>query len=205
MKSEISRIIYATRLFFALSQAIPHVIALADSEIIQEKFEHDMHSQKVFKPLSFECSKCHNFSLDSATGKLLPSAGLEHSSFRVAPRQMCHQCHQSTEPRFQSAPKTCFTCHADPSLLSAIKPLNHANVAWKREHALEARVEGGQCTQCHTHSQCAKCHTQRNDIVQRNHPRNFRVTHSIQARLQPHRCDACHTKTYCSNCHLGVR
>lgn len=179
--------------------------AFAGKSLLEEKFDHAIHTSKVFNPLRFECSKCHNFSLEESSGKLVPHADLEKSAFRISLREMCHQCHQSAESRFAEAPKACYNCHSSPSGLSAIKPDNHNNGSWKSWHSLEARVAGESCLNCHTTSQCVKCHTQRNDITQRNHPRNFRVTHSIQARMQPQRCDACHTKSYCTNCHMGAK
>lgn len=170
---------------------------------IAEKFNHEMHEAKVFTPGKVQCSKCHNFSLEPSSGKLIPEAALHEQSLKLSLKKMCHECHQGGNPQFESAPKTCFTCHSSATSLSAIKPQNHSNVAWKKSHALEARIAGDSCLNCHTNSQCVKCHTRRNDIEFENHSRNFRFTHSIEARLQPQRCDACHTKSFCVNCHVG--
>lgn len=171
--------------------------------LLTERFDHDFHVDKVFKPQGIECSKCHNIQLDRATGKATAESALKTSAFRTTAKEICHGCHRSSEPKNVGAPQTCFTCHASETSLGAIKPPNHSNVAWKSSHAVDARVAGDKCLNCHTTSQCVKCHAQRNDIEMRNHTRNFRFFHSVQARLQPQRCDTCHTKSFCVNCHLG--
>ncbi len=173
------------------------------SPIVAERFDHEMHVEKVFKPLKVSCSQCHHFHLAADSKTIVPDEGLAKSTFRAPFKQMCHECHRSEEPRYHAAVKTCYTCHSSEAELSAVKPQNHKSVAWKTSHALEARVSGGECLNCHMTSQCVKCHTQRNDIRMRNHTRNFRYTHSVQARMQPQRCDACHTKTFCIDCHVG--
>lgn len=177
----------------------------AATSILAERYNHDFHDAKVFKPLGFECAKCHNFALDKVTKQLTPTNDLKKSMFRIPLKEVCHQCHRSTDPRFVDAPKTCYTCHYNPAGLSAIMPPSHSNVVWKSTHGAEARIGGDSCLNCHVTSQCVKCHSERNDIELRNHPRNFRFYHSVQARLQPQRCDTCHTKSFCTNCHLGIK
>lgn len=168
-------------------------------------FDHEAHLSKVFKPQKMDCSHCHNFSVDEKNQKIELTELAKKSVLKIPLKQICHECHQSEELKYKSAPKTCISCHKTMEGLSKIKPASHENMSWKGHHSLEARVGGESCLNCHMASQCSKCHLQRNDAELRNHPKNFKLFHSIQARGQPQRCDACHTKTFCTNCHLGKR
>jgi hypothetical protein len=174
------------------------------SEMIT-KYDHPMHIAKVFNPLNIECSHCHNFAIDKATGRAIPNNKLNESIFKLPLKEICHECHRSAETKYETAPKACYTCHRGMTNLSAVRPENHNNISWKNSHATEARVAGDSCMNCHMSSQCVKCHTQRNDVELRNHSRNFRFMHSVYARLQPQKCDSCHMKSFCTNCHLGKR
>ena len=156
-----------------------------------KKFDHGFHVQKVFQPNNIDCSTCHNMERQSG------------STFRKPMKQMCHECHQSAEPKYKAAPKACFTCHDSMDSLSAIKPETHASAVWKQTHSIQARADGDACLNCHTNSQCVKCHSQRDTLFQSNHPRSYRNFHSIEARMAPQKCDTCHTKSYCTQCHMG--
>jgi hypothetical protein len=169
------------------------------------KFNHQAHLDGEFKAKNIQCSHCHNFDLDPKSKEIKLNEFAKGSIFKVPVKQICHECHQSSNPEHVNAPQTCFTCHRNMDSINKIKPPNHINLAWKSSHATEARVNSDSCMNCHTTSQCAKCHLQRNNIEMKNHPRNFKFTHSVQARATPQRCDACHTKSYCISCHAGAK
>ncbi len=170
---------------------------------ISDHFDHDLHLAKVFKPNKVECSHCHLFSLDAASGKVTIESQAKETILRLTTKQICHECHQSPETKYVNAPKGCFTCHRGLESLNLIMPLNHKNVTWKTSHSTVARVQGDKCLDCHNPSSCTKCHFQRNDIQMRNHTRNFRFYHSIDARLQPQKCTTCHAVNFCISCHLA--
>ncbi len=172
---------------------------------VVSRFDHEFHDQKVFKPQSVSCDRCHNFKVNPQTGKAAPEDAFEKSTFRMPFKAICHGCHVSAEASKRNAPQACFTCHRSIENLKAIKPQNHMNIGWANSHATNARIDGESCLNCHMTSQCVQCHQRRNDIDLRNHTRNFRFMHSIMARAQPHKCDSCHSRTFCVDCHLGKK
>ena len=184
------------------------VCVLAANPMIK-KFNHEMHDQKVFVPNKIQCNSCHNLGQDSS-GKYIANPSLEAATFQKPLKSICHDCHKVEEAHYDSksgekAPKSCYTCHDSFEKISAIRPQSHISNFWKSSHGWKARTDGASCLNCHSNSQCSTCHTQRNDISQKNHMRNYRYFHSIEARLAPQRCDACHSKTYCTQCHLGKK
>ncbi|MGZ3650768.1 MAG: cytochrome c3 family protein [Bdellovibrionota bacterium] len=168
-------------------------------------FDHTMHLEKVFKTNKISCTHCHNFDVDSGSNQIKLTDETKKSILKLTYKQICHECHQSSLPKYNAAPKNCITCHKGMEGLAKVKPLSHESSSWKTAHAAEARVSGDACTKCHMTSQCAKCHLQREDIQLTNHSRNFKFFHSVEARARPQSCDACHTKTFCTNCHLGKK
>ncbi len=175
----------------------------ADVASILVNFDHQMHEEKVLPSFGLSCSTCHNFELnaDKKTGKASP--GLSTSAFKMTVKEVCHQCHNTENPKFRNVPKSCSICHREASAMQKIKPKNHENIAWKNTHALNAEVNSASCFNCHITSQCVKCHSRRTDIEMRNHSRNFRFIHSVIARAQPEKCDTCHVQTFCIRCHMG--
>lgn len=190
-------------LFAGLVLFMPYNCRAEASDNILSMFDHQLHERKVFGIQKIDCSRCHNFSLDPLTNKVMPSENLKFSSFNRPFKEICHSCHTGGEKAYSAAPHACYTCHRRPENMSAIKPRDHENLAWKQAHSTAARAGGQLCMNCHMISQCVKCHLRRQDVEPINHSRNFRFYHSIQARAEPHRCDACHTNQYCVNCHLG--
>jgi hypothetical protein len=174
-----------------------------------KKFNHDMHDEKVFHPQQIKCNYCHNIELNSA-GKFKANSNLDKATFQKPLKAICHECHKVEDKQFDpaksgEAPKSCYTCHDSFEQISVIRPQSHQTKFWKSSHGLKARTESTSCMNCHSNSQCSTCHTQRNDVNQKNHLRNYRFFHSIEARMSPQRCDACHSKTYCTQCHLGKK
>ncbi len=178
---------------------------VAAASAILEKYDHEMHENKVFKENKIECSYCHNFEFSGKSYKAKLKSDIDKSTFVKPMKELCHSCHNNAETRFPKAPQTCFTCHRTLENLKSIKPQNHYGVDWNHNHSLNARVSDDSCVNCHSTSQCVKCHVGRDTVFQQNHSRNFRFYHSIEARFEPHKCDTCHTKNYCMNCHLGGR
>jgi hypothetical protein len=168
-----------------------------------DRFDHDLHTVKVFKPNKIECSHCHTFSLDAQSKKIILEPGAKDSILKLSAKQICHECHQTPETQYSTAPKECYSCHQGVESLNRIMPINHKNVSWKNSHSTVARIQGDKCFECHTESLCTKCHIQRNDLQMQNHSRNYRFYHSIDARLQPQKCTTCHAISYCTSCHLG--
>ena len=189
--------------FSGLVLFIPQPSLSESYDNILSVFDHQFHEKKVFEPQKIDCSRCHNFSLDPSTKKVIPTLDLKFSSFKKPYKEICHSCHTGGEKEYSSAPRTCYTCHRSFENILVIKPRDHENLAWKSAHSTAARVNGQSCMNCHMVSQCVKCHLRREDVEPVNHSRNFRYYHSLQVRQQPHRCDACHTKTFCVKCHLG--
>lgn len=175
-----------------------------DSGILR-RFDHEMHSEKVFKARSISCAHCHNLELDAAGKKAVAVPDSSRSTFARPPRELCHKCHRGSEVVNKDAPKACYSCHVGIDQLQAIKPRNHENISWRTAHALDAKTDAASCVNCHTTSQCTKCHLSRNDVELKNHSRNFKFFHSVEARGRPHSCDGCHTKSFCVNCHMGKK
>ncbi|MEQ1665663.1 MAG: cytochrome c3 family protein [Bdellovibrionales bacterium] len=175
-----------------------------------KKFDHDFHDKNVFEPKKVDCSYCHNMEKDKETGVFKMTSGISMSTFQRPLKQICHECHKVADSKYNpaksdKAPKACYTCHDSFQQIAAIKPQSHQNKLWKKIHGMSARAESVSCTNCHTPSQCSTCHTQRNDLMPKNHMRNFRFFHSVEARMAPQKCDACHNKTYCTTCHMGKK
>lgn len=177
--------------------------AATDRNAILRKFDHDMHSTKVFSPNRIECSHCHNLEMDATDKKATAKSGLTQTTFAKPPREICHECHQSTAPAYRSAAQACFVCHSGASDMLSITPKSHSNISWRTSHSLDAKTNPEVCMKCHTTSQCTQCHLSKTDIELNRHTRNFKFFHSVEARMRPHTCDTCHTKTYCTSCHMG--
>src|SRR3989344_3114335 len=94
-------------------------------------FNHQFHNCKVFKPQKIECSSCHNFSVNPETKKAILLKDYEKSSLHESLRSICHSCHQSGEPRYAKAPKTCYTCHRSIENIKTIRPKDHFGIGWK--------------------------------------------------------------------------
>jgi hypothetical protein len=188
------------RSFLVLFLIFP-ILALGQINPIAKKFDHQFHMANVFVKNNFQCSECHN--IDLSKGKEFKiNESLNLNTFKLKPREMCHQCHQGTA--YPNAPKECFTCHNTTDKLEVIKPLSHQNANWKNgAHAGMARTDSATCLNCHNNNQCIKCHVGRNEVMNQNHSKNFRYFHSIEARMNPNKCESCHTETYCIRCHVG--
>lgn len=176
--------------------------AVRPTEILSH-YDHELHQQKVFAPQGITCNECHYIQVDPTTKKARPEPGFELASVRRSFKEICHNCHQSRDPKNLTAPQGCFTCHQSIENFDAIKPQNHLFIGWNRSHAINARIDGDSCQSCHTNSQCVQCHLRRNDIIPQVHTRNFRYYHSVEARTHPYSCDACHSKSFCTDCHIG--
>lgn len=190
--------------FTSLFLFMPYVCCAEISDNVLAIFDHQMHERKVFAVQKIDCSRCHNFSLDASTQRVIPNENLRFSSFNKPFKEICHSCHTGGEKAYSAAPHTCYTCHRRFENILSIKPRDHENLAWKQAHSTAARVNGQSCMNCHMISQCVKCHLRRQNVEPMNHSRNYRYFHSIQVRAEPQRCDACHTTSFCENCHLGI-
>ncbi len=149
----------------------------------KELFDHDAHT-KIFKSNKVPCETCH-------INEQYEWKGMAHDG--------CHKCHNSSKP-LVAAPQDCAMCHA----AWPVKPPNH-KVNWISQHKAEAKLNPGECKNCHNDRFCIKCHEQRSTIELNMHKRNYRYFHSIDARADPAKCDRCHTVGYCTKCHTNPR
>ena len=166
-------------------------------------YDHEFHEKKVFGKLKINCDRCHNFKVSSKNNIGVALPGLKKQTFKAPLKELCHSCHQSSEDKYSSAPKTCYTCHTSLNQLKAVKPSNHQAVSWESNHGLNAKLDSKSCTQCHSNSECVKCHAQRNNVRLKNHRFNFKYYHSVEARMSPQKCQTCHSKSECMQCHVG--
>lgn len=177
-------------------------ISFGRTSVIQ-KYDHQMHEEKVFSKLKVKCADCHQVKEDNQ-GSLKLESALQQATFKKSLKNICHDCHQNQEViKSSGAPGECYTCHQSQDMMMAIKPQSHQNQSWKTQHAFQARTDSSQCLNCHSQSQCVKCHSTRNPVMNVNHSRNYKFFHSIEARMSPQKCDTCHTKSYCTRCHIG--
>lgn len=128
----------------------------------------------------------------------------------------CVACHDdaSRTPR-QLRMRVCETCHATKSRsFSSLAPRSHLpaterpkdhTLAFRRDHAADARADGARCAKCHTfmsgshRDSCDQCH-------QVMRPRSHTVLwreyeHGPSAAARTDNCATCHTGGFCVSCH----
>ena len=171
-------------------------------------FQHARHRQDMRGNVIL-CSECHSTTQTvQTTGTHSPPSTQEcvacHNDSRRTPvarrMRMCGTCHVNKTTNLSTlAPRS----HLPPARL----PANHT-LAFRKDHALDARSRPRQCAGCHTFMSgaardvCDECH-------QSMRPRDHIVTwreydHGPEAATKSDRCATCHVGTFCSSCHARV-
>ena len=158
-------------------------------------YPHNVHTE-VMEKEGDRCMLCHTFQSNEVTNleqleklNVIANEPLE---------AICHDCHVAK----LSAPWQCDLCHHDPR---DIWPSDH-NFDYLAHHGEDARLDEGQCQQCHIDvSFCSDCHFRRAPLQRRVHLLGYRATHGIEARMNARYCSRCHNARYCSDCHKRSR
>lgn len=129
-----------------------------------------------------------------------------HGSVAKSGMQECMACHVEQD---------CLSCHN----ASMAKPFAVHPPGFLTIHAVDARANGGNCTDCHTvQTFCTSCHV-RADVMgapphappaQRQfHPPGWvdasaANNHGVMARRDIVECASCHSEADCITCHAGI-
>lgn len=128
----------------------------------------------------------------------------------------CVACHDDTKRvPLTRRMRECATCHTTRTRsISAIAPRSHLpapdrpadhTLAFRKDHATDAKRDSARCARCHTfmsgskRAVCDQCH-------QAMRPRDHTVTwrefeHGPAAATRADRCATCHAGEFCSSCH----
>lgn len=67
-------------------------------------------------------------------------------------------------------------------------------------HALSAKLDPAQCTDCHSETSCNQCHFGQLNV--RVHDPDYRFTHGVEVRKKDKNCMICHPAGgFCQGCH----
>jgi len=169
------------------------------------RFLHGNHTTtRDTRPI--ECVQCHSDATTAAvTGTLRPP-----------PTSVCTECHDDpARTPVSLRMRVCENCHlgraesfgslAPRSHLPPLDtPANHT-LAFRTDHATEARLAARQCARCHTEmsgsprAACDECHQ-----VMRPRSHNISWTefdHGPQAAVDAQPCATCHAGGFCVACH----
>ncbi|RMH43722.1 MAG: hypothetical protein D6689_04295 [Deltaproteobacteria bacterium] len=169
------------------------------------RFAHADHEvDRRGKPI--RCAECHTDIASVA----------RRGAHRPPPTAACVACHDDdsrTPPELSM--RECETCHATRSasfgtlaprshLPATARPENHT-LAFRRDHATEARVAGETCARCHllmsgsSRDTCDECHRA---MRPHDHTIGWReFDHGPQAATESERCATCHAGDFCIACH----
>ena len=158
-------------------------------------YPHNAH-MAVMEKEGDSCMLCHPFNSNSVTDleqlkklNVIANEPLE---------AICHECHVVK----LTAPWRCDLCHHDSR---DIWPSDH-NFDYLIHHGEDARLDEGECRQCHIDvAFCTDCHFRRDPLQRRAHTLGYRATHGIEARMNAAYCSRCHNARYCSDCHRERR
>ena len=158
-------------------------------------YPHKLH-MKAMSQAGDPCLLCHPFNKNNVTDlKLLKRL---NTIANEPLKAICHDCHVDK----LSAPWRCDLCHQDPA---TIWPENH-RFDYRHHHAEDARLDQGECRQCHIDlSFCTDCHFRRDSSQRRVHGVGYRTLHGIDARINAASCGRCHNNRYCRDCHRETR
>lgn len=156
---------------------------------------------------SIACVTCHReIAQSSRTGV----RALPETAVCVA----CHDDERRSPPHV--AMRRCGTCHGATvgAFGGVVTPRSHLpprdrpeghTLAFRRDHAAEARRDARACARCHTamsgspRDNCDECHQ---TTRPRDHLANWReFGHGAEAAASADRCATCHVSEYCSACH----
>lgn len=169
------------------------------------RFRHSDH-QVDRRGTQIRCAECHERSPETTT------VG-EHPTPRTA---ACVTCHDDSERTPTSKRmRVCRTCHSVRGLaLGILAPRSHLpererpedhTLAFRRDHAEEARVDSARCARCHTFMSgsarqvCDECHQVMRPL---DHVVTWReYDHGPAASAEADRCATCHTAPFCTTCH----
>jgi hypothetical protein len=130
---------------------------------------------------------------------------------------VCAGCHDDAKRTPRSAGmSSCGTCHEGSlsavarlvaprsHLLSGFLPDDHT-LAFRRDHAAEAKRDAERCARCHTgmsgdaRDNCDECHR---SMRPRDHMVSWaEFDHGPEAATDSERCAACHEAEFCVSCH----
>jgi hypothetical protein len=165
---------------------------LASRDIV---FTHKSHlGRKGIQAVG--CPKCHGF-----------PKGAPSPTYPGMPE--CLQCHDQA-----FATGDCRRCHQAGDL-TRLRPqsfLRH-DIAFLRDHGIQATRNQRVCTQCHAQTWCNDCHdpsqtisveARNPDAIQREfvHRGDFVTRHTIEARSAIATCQRCHQPSFCDSCHV---
>ncbi len=156
-------------------------------------YPHNAHMEAMEKE-GDPCLLCHSFNRNRITNpeQLESLTAISNEPLEA----ICHNCHLEN----QKAPFRCDLCHNDKS---AIWPSSHDH-DYKTQHAEDARLDNGECRQCHlAMSFCSDCHFRRDSSRHREHRFGYRNMHGVDARMNAYSCGRCHNTSYCADCHRG--
>ena len=129
-----------------------------------------------------------------------------HAAVARASSQACMECHQEED---------CASCHTE----NLSEPFSVHPPNFEVMHAVDARLDMGNCTDCHkAETFCAACHVRtRVSAIEPNdpparvdfHPPGWLDTsapdnHAVAARRNIIECASCHQENDCVQCHRGV-
>ena len=156
-------------------------------------YPHNAHLD-VMQQEGDPCLLCHSFNRNKIVN---PDHVKSLTTISNEPLEaICHDCHLDKH----KAPFSCELCHTDPS---AIWPSNH-DFDYIKNHAEDARLDNGECSQCHLDlSFCTDCHFRRDTAKHQQHKLGYRNMHGIDARMNAYSCGRCHNASYCADCHRG--
>ena len=163
------------------------------------KMNHSVHIPLVKE----DCTVCH---------KTLPQPFRTEG---MAPKMdVCLTCHEHQEQYDQGK---CDVCHKDLTKyrLKPVGDFSHRG-DWLKNHRLDARAEGSNCSSCHEQTFCSECHAKtvaaKPDFLMAErvdrafiHRNDFVSRHMVEARADEASCQRCHGLNFCQSCHQKNR
>ena len=175
--------------------------------LIRDDLRFDHRTHEVDRSgARIPCLECHAGS---------PAAGATgaHPLPQTAACVACHDDPDRVPTTMRMA--SCGTCHGSGTrtfaglpprshLPAAERPEDHT-LAFRRDHADEARDAGARCARCHSQMSgsprdtCDECHQSMRPV---DHMVTFReFDHGSEAAADPSRCATCHNGSFCIGCH----
>lgn len=193
------------------------------------------HSASAKMPSMASCNTCHNDQIASATcSSCHPTDDRTkrvRTTFKVngvaqtlKPDNHDIDWKKRHGPMAKSSPNECASCHqeadcADCHTEQVAKPYTVHVPNYIVMHAIDARSDMGNCTDCHTVDNfCTTCHVRSNVTMQvgaspppraQFHPPGWLDgsmpnNHGVMARRNIDECASCHMENDCISCHTGI-